>query len=241
MKPMNELLTPLRQILCAWQIGFTPTMLEQFEIYNRELHISARNFNLTAITSPTEVAIKHFADSAYLLKCASLSGSSVIDIGSGAGFPGLPLKILDPSIRLTMVDSNLKRVDFLSSLCESLSITDVQCIHARAEELAQDPDYREQFDFAVSRAVASLPMLSELTLPFIKISGALLAMKSSDIADELALSENAVKTLGGELVSADVYSIPTIDISRSVINIRKILPTPSNFPRRFAKISRDPL
>ena len=195
--------------------------------------------NLTAITEPADIATLHFLDSAALLKLADFKGKSVVDVGTGAGFPGMPLRILEPSIRLTLLDSLGKRIDFLWGVCGELGLSDVACVHARAEEFAAR--HRESFDIATSRAVAALPLLSELCLPLVKPGGWFLAMKAVDSDQELRSAAHAIETLGGQLVRTENYQIPGIDVSHRLVFIKKIKETPKKYPRPFAKIKKNPL
>ena len=194
--------------------------------------------NLTAITGEAEVARLHFLDCGALLNMADFSGKAVIDVGTGAGFPGLPLKILCPDIRLTLLDSLQKRVDFLQSTCSLLELATVDCVHARAEESMQ---YREKFDIAVSRAVSRLNMLCELCLPFVAVGGKFIAMKGPGGVQELAEAENAIALLGGRVLGITDYTVPGTDITHSAVIIEKTSPTPAKYPRRFAKIQKSPL
>lgn len=195
--------------------------------------------NLTAITEPADIATLHFLDSAALLKLADFHNKSLVDVGTGAGFPGMPLRILEPSIRLTLLDSLNKRIDFLQGVCDALGFADVACVHARAEEFAAAR--RESFDIAVSRAVAALPLLSELCLPLVKPGGWFLAMKAVDSDEELRAAARAIETLGGQLVRAENYQIPETDVSHRLIFIKKIKETPKKYPRPFAKMKKNPL
>mgnify|MGYP004646512309 FL=1 len=195
--------------------------------------------NLTAITEPVDIATLHFLDSAALLKLADFQNKSVVDVGTGAGFPGVPLRILEPSIRLTLLDSLNKRIDFLQNVCGELGLADVACVHARAEEFASA--HRESFDIATSRAVAALPLLSELCLPLVKPGGWFLAMKAVDSDEELRSAAHAIETLGGQLVRTENYQIPGADVSHRLIFIKKIKETPKKYPRPFAKIKKNPL
>ncbi len=195
--------------------------------------------NLTAITEPTAVAQLHLLDSAALTRCASLSGKRVVDVGTGAGFPGMPLRILQDDFDLTLLDSLGKRVNWLSEMCAELGLERVECVHARAEEFAAKE--RERFDLAVSRAVASLNVLAELCLPLVKVGGRFLAMKSVDSEEEIAAAKSAIKTLGGRIVAVEDYTIPTSDVTHRVVIIEKIAPTPGKYPRAFAKIKKQPL
>ena len=195
--------------------------------------------NLTAITDPAGVARLHFLDSAALLALTDFRGKSVVDVGTGAGFPGLPLKILEPSIRLTLLDAQRKRVDFLREVCGELGLEDVMCVHGRAEEFAAER--RESFDLAVSRAVAALPVLAELCLPLVKAGGQFLAMKSVDCGEELNAAARAVSLLGGRLEKPLDYRISGTDIRRRLVIMTKISETPKKYPRTFAKIKKNPL
>lgn len=195
--------------------------------------------NLTAINTPADVARLHFLDSAALLTLADLRGKTVVDVGTGAGFPGLPLRILESSIRLTLLDAQNKRVDFLRDVCRDLELEGITCVHGRAEEFAQT--HRESFDIAVSRAVAALPLLAELCLPLVKVGGSFLAMKSIDSIQELDAAGRAVQLLGGQLEKPLDYTIPGTDIRHRLIVIKKIVNTPKKYPRTFAKIKKNPL
>lgn len=213
----------------------------EFEKYSKMLISTNEVMNLTAITDPEEVKIRHFADSLSLLSLYDFSAKRVIDVGCGAGFPGLPLKLGDKSIKLTLLDSLGKRIDFLSDVCNSLSLSDVECIHARAEEQAREEGYRESYNIAVSRAVADLSMLSELTLPYVKVGGVFIAMKAQNCEEELKIAEVAIKTLGGEVEEIKEYTLYNTDIIHKAIIIRKVSETPEKYPRRFAKIKSQPI
>jgi 16S rRNA (guanine527-N7)-methyltransferase len=209
--------------------------LDKYRIFLTEKN---RELNLTAIEGEAELAQRHFIDSLALLSCADFNGKKLIDIGTGAGFPGLPLKIAVPSIELSLLDSIGKKVDFLTELCSHLSVT-ASCIQGRAEELSLLSDMRELYDIAVSRALARLNVLSELCLPFVKVGGLFLAMKSKDYSEELSEAEKGLTLLGGSLEGVYDYSIS--GIARSVIIIRKVNETPNIYPRRFARIQKSPL
>ena len=197
--------------------------------------------NLTAITEPDQVARLHMLDCAALLGCADLKGKKLIDVGTGAGFPGMVLKIMEPSLELTLLDSLEKRLSWLTEVCAELGLDGVRFIHARAEEQAFDPSFREQFDFATARAVASMNTLSEICLPYVKVGGQFLAMKSVDSGDEINQAATAVSKLGGRLEKRFDYTIPGTDVCHRVIPVSKVSSTPSNYPRRWAKIQKSPL
>lgn len=192
--------------------------------------------NLTAITEPEQVAKLHLLDSLSVLAVQDLTGKKVIDVGCGAGFPGVPLKIACPGMELTLLDSLGKRMNWLQEILPTLGV-DAQCITARAEEAVTDR--REQYDFATSRAVARLPILLELTAPYVKVGGAVLAMKGAAAQEELDESKNAIRALGLKLEKIQQFSID--GTSHAVIVLRKIAPTPKQYPRRYAKIKQAPL
>ncbi len=194
--------------------------------------------NLTAVTDDDEAAKRHFQDSLELLKLADFAGKRVIDVGTGAGFPGVPLKLAQPDIDLCLLDSLGKRVDFLREACTGLGV-EGEFIHARAEEQAMKPDYRDGFDIAVSRAVARLNLLSELCLPYVKEGGVFLAMKAGDSEEEINEAKTAIRTLGGRIEKVVEYEQD--GVTRCVVVIRKQGATPKGYPRPFAKIKKNPL
>jgi len=226
----------------AQQLGIclTPGACALFEKYHALLEQKNEIINLTAVKGMENVAYLHFLDSLALLKAVDFKNAKVIDVGSGAGFPGVPLKLAEPSIDLTLIDATGKRIAFLSELCAKIGI-EAACIHARAEESAHAPDMRERFDIAVSRAVARLNVLCELCLPFVCVGGLFLAMKGIDSAEEIEEARNAIQTLGAELTDTNDYTIPGTDITHRVISIRKTTTTPDEYPRRFSKIKKSPL
>ena len=195
--------------------------------------------NLTAITDPDDVTRLHLLDCAALLSHYDLRGKVGVDVGTGAGFPGMVLRLLEKDYRLTLLDSLGKRVDWLRETCGEMGLADVDCVHARAEDFARE--HREQFDVVTSRAVAQLNVLGELALPLIKVGGVFLAMKSVDSGEELDAARGAIGQLGGKVEEVWDYTIPTTDVTHRVIAIRKVRPTPAQFPRAFAKIKKQPL
>ena len=212
-----------------------------FRRYFELLDERCRVMNLTTITGEQDVYTLHFLDSLFLLTLADFKGKRVIDIGSGAGFPGIPMKIAQPEIGLTLLDAQQKRVGFMSEVCAGVCAEDTVCLHARAEEAAFDRSMRDSFDFAVSRAVARLNVLCELCMPFVLPGGSFIAMKGTDSDDELAEAGNAIAKLGGEVETVADYTVPGTDVTHRAIVIRKISETPSGYPRRFAKIQKKPL
>ena len=210
----------------------------RFEMYYNLLVETNKVMNLTAITGEEEAARLHFLDCAALLACPEPPRGAVVDVGTGAGFPGLPLKILRPDTALTLLDSQRKRVHFLSDVCAALGFADVECLHARAEET---PQLRERFDCALSRAVARLNLLCELCLPLVRVGGAFLAMKGPEPQEEIDEAARAVSILGGQLGKTFFYDVPGTDVRHSVVVVKKLAPTPEKYPRRFAKIQKQPL
>ena len=220
-------------------LGLGPELIEPLETFSRMLLEKNQVMNLTAITDPRDVAVLHLLDSLALTGLAGLEGRTVVDVGTGAGFPGVPLAIARPSARVTLLDSLGKRVDFLRESCRTLGLDNVECVPGRAEEFAGER--RETFDLAVSRAVAALPVLCELCLPLVKVGGAFWAMKSVDTEEEISASKTAVKVLGGRIQAVSDYTIPTTEVVHRVVCIQKTAPTPKKYPRRFALIKKQPL
>ena len=223
------------------QRGFAPgdETLRRFRVYYDNLEKINQVMNLTAITGEADAARLHFLDCAALLEAGGLNGKALIDVGTGAGFPGLVLKILCPELKLTLLDSLDKRLGFLRDTCEKLGFDDVTLVHARAEEIPEG--FRESFDFAAARAVARLNVLCELCLPYVKPGGAFLAMKGPELDAELKEAYVALRTLGGSLEKQIVYAIPGTDVQHSAAVIRKTGPTPKRYPRRWAQIKGKPL
>lgn len=234
---LNEI---LQEGAATYGLALSENALESFRRYYDFLEEKNRVMNLTAITGEADIAALHFLDSLWLLTLESFADKSVIDIGSGAGFPGLPLKIAEPRITLTLLDALQKRVAFMAELTAQLRLPEVTCLHARAEEAALT-DLRDSYDFAVSRAVAGLNVLCELCLPFVKPGGVFIAMKGIDSDQEIKTAEIAVKKLGAAIEKVDDYRVAGTDISHRVVLIRKLTETPAGFPRRFAKIQKTPL
>ena len=222
------------------KIVLPPEAEAAFRTYYTFLENRGQNVNLTAISGTEEVARLHFLDSIALLNFAKFKNVKVIDVGSGAGFPGVPLKIAEPSLDLTLLEPTSKRVDFLLELLDKLAI-DATVIKARAEDTAREPGKRELFDVVISRAVARLNILSELCLPFVRVGGLFIAMKGIDTAEEISEARNAIKTLGAEPLDHSDYNIPGTTVTHRAVVMRKISTTTDKYPRRYAKIKNSPL
>ncbi|MGI6336090.1 MAG: 16S rRNA (guanine(527)-N(7))-methyltransferase RsmG [Eubacteriales bacterium] len=199
--------------------------------------------NLTAITDPDEAVKLHLLDCAALIPQYEFAGKSVIDVGCGAGFPGMPLRICEPSIRLTLLDATEKKIAFLKETVDALKLENITCIHARAEEYAVVPPkgMRESFDVAVSRAVARLNILAELCLPLVKMKGMFCAMKSAGSDEEINEAKSAIQKLGGQIAHVEDYTVPGTDVMHRAVWVEKVSATPGMYPRRFAKIKQLPL
>ena len=228
----------LRAGLTDLGLAFDELALDRFRRYYDILEEQNKVMNLTAISGQADVARLHFLDCAALLSFADLACKRVIDVGSGAGFPGLVLKILRPELDLTLLDSLDKRVRFLAQTGELLGLDGLCCLHRRAEEAA---DLRGQFDVAVSRAVARLDTLSELCLPFVKTGGLFLAMKGPAASEELDQAQRAIRLLGGRLERCEEYPVPGTELRHCAVLIRKEKDTPPQYPRRWAQIKKQPL
>lgn len=215
------------------------TVLARYRRYYEHLTEWNRVMNLTAISGEEDTARLHFLDCAALLGLADFAGKRVIDVGTGAGFPGLALKIARPDLDLTLLDSLDKRVKFLKDTCEELGFEDVQCLHARAEEAPQA--LRESFDIACSRAVARLNLLAELCLPFVKVGGLFLAMKGPEVAEELREAEKGIRLLGGEIERVAEYAVPGTELRHNAVLIRKTSSTPQKYPRKWGQMKKQPL
>lgn len=248
---LNQLLEETR----AFEISLEKEQAEQFYRYYELLVEWNQVMNLTAITEEQDVVTKHFTDSLSLIKVfrglgqGSLSAGgeesgeslSLIDVGTGAGFPGIPLKIAFPELKVTLLDSLNKRVKFLTEVCGQLGLENINAVHGRAEDFGRNPQYREKYDLCVSRAVANLASLSEYCMPFVRVGGYFVPYKSGEIEEELNLGAKAVKILGGQVECVEKFTLPGAEASRSLIKIRKIQAISKKYPRKAGLPAKEPL
>lgn len=238
MKNENIFLWGLEQL----NISLTEQQLQQFEKYYEMLVEKNKVMNLTGITEWDGVVIKHFVDSLAIVKTMDMTKPyRILDMGTGAGFPGIPLKIAFPQLEIVLLDSLNKRIVWLQEVIEELGLEDITAIHGRAEEYAKDKTYREGFDLVVSRAVANLASLSEYCIPYVKKGGHFVSYKSGAIAEELASSAKAIKVLGGKLEHVEEFCLPGTDMSRSFVKIKKAMETPKKYPRTAGKPTKEPI
>ena len=214
----------------------------KFDTYYRMLIEWNEKINLTAITQEREAALKHFVDCISAFKSGKIHhGCKIIDVGTGAGFPGLPLKIYDESLEVTLMDSLNKRINFLNEVTDTLGLSGIETVHSRAEDLGKNKDYREKYDICISRAVANLASLSELCLPFVKVGGYFISMKGPKAEEELSDAKKAIKLMGGEVEEIKNYAIDETDFDHNLVIIRKISSTPSKYPRNAPKPLKEPI
>src|SRR5690554_564387 len=239
-KRMND--DRLKRLSTSMGLELTDEMLHDFTVYKEMLKEWNEKINITSITEDEEIDKKHFVDSLSPALTGIFDGDKeIIDIGTGGGFPGLPLKIRNRNLKVTLLDSLNKRIIFLDQVINKLGLENIVAVHGRAEEMGLKPDYREKYDVCVSRAVASLDTLSEYCMPFVKVGGYFISMKGPDVEDELKDAEKAIKTLGGKLVKVESIKIPQSDIVHSLIIIEKIKETPTKYPRSGGKPKKNPL
>lgn len=239
---MSDFREILLQTLAEFDIELDDLAVNRLCAYNELLIEWNEKINLTALTAPEDVALKHFTDSLMLLRYIDIEKDArvrVIDVGTGAGFPGLVLKIARPDIQLTLLDSLQKRLNFLDTVCRALDIENVELIHSRAEDGSRTK-LRDSFDIAVSRAVASMNTLCEYDMPYVKVGGRFIAMKGKDADTELADAQNAIKELGGKLIAKHDFILGSAG-ERSIIEIEKLSPTPERYPRKSKQIKNKPL
>ena len=230
----------MQEKLKKLEIHFSMEQTEQFFEYMKLLIEWNEKINLTAITEPEEIITKHFIDSLTILKYIK-NDYKVVDVGTGAGFPGIPLCIMNPTIKMTLVDSLNKRLIFLQEVVNTLKLKNIEIVHARAEELGQNIKYRETFDVATSRAVANLSTLSEYLIPLVKINGKIISMKASNAKQEIDEAQNAIQILGGQIESIEEFNLPESDIGRTVIIINKNKLTSKKYPRKAGTPNKEPL
>lgn len=230
-----------KQKLVDLELELNECQLQQFVDYYEMLIEKNKVMNLTSITEFKEAIDKHFIDSLSLVKVKKLTKEKILDLGTGAGFPGIPLKIVFPDTEIILMDSLNKRLLFLDEVIQKLDFKKVKTVHGRAEDYGKNNLYREQFDLCVSRAVAKLYSLSEFCLPFVKVNGEFIAYKSGNIEEELEHSKKAIKILGAKLDNRESFALPGTDIDRSLVVIKKITATPKNYPRSAGKPLKEPL
>lgn len=232
-KKMKEISNEIGILLEEKQINQFYTYMELLLEWNEKI-------NLTAITKPEEIILKHFIDSMTIAKYID-KNVTLIDVGTGAGFPGIPLKIIREDVEITLLDSLNKRINFLNEVIKQLGLTKIQTIHARVEELGKNKKYREKFDYATSRAVANLSTLAEYLMPLVKLKGACISMKGSNVEEEIQASKKSILVLGGEIEKIEKFQLPKSDIDRNIIVIHKIKPTPQKYPRKPGTPAKDPI
>lgn len=236
----NEFCNLMNEYSTEMDIVFNEKQLKQFYEYMNLLIEWNEKINLTAIIEPKEIIIKHFIDSITINKYIK-EDETLVDIGTGAGFPGVPIKILRPDIKVTLVDSLNKRINFLNEVIEKLELKEIKCIHSRVEEFGKNKKYREGFDNVTSRAVANLTVLSEYMIPLAKVNGKCICMKGSEIKQEIEDSKIAINVLGGKIEDIYEFELPKTDIKRNIIKIRKIKITPGKYPRKPGMPAKEPL
>lgn len=232
----------LQKAAQEYGLALTEQQLEAFTIYYQLLLEWNERINLTAIIDPKEVAVKHMVDSLSCYDAKFIpAGARIIDVGTGAGFPGIPLKVFQPDLKLTLLDSLNKRLNFLKAVTDAIAFKNVELVHARAEEGGRRKDLRENYQVALSRAVARLNILCELCLPFVAVGGYFIALKGAQYEQEMSEAKTALAALGGEIVKVAPIKLPFIDDSRAVIYIKKVRPTPNIYPRRPGTPEKKPL
>lgn len=236
----NELKLKIKENFESLGINIEENQIKNYYEYMKLLIEWNEKINLTAITEPDDIIVKHFVDSVTINKYIP-ENSKVLDIGTGAGFPGIPEKIIREDINIVLADSLNKRINFLNEVINNLGLKKIDAVHSRAEEMAHNKEFREKFDIVTSRAVASLNVLLEYMLPFVKVGGKCICMKGSNINEEIENSKKALLELGGEIVNIDNFCLPNTDIVRNIVVIKKIKETKNKYPRRAGTPSKDPI
>ena len=236
----DEFVKKISNYLDEIQIKLNDKQLMQFYKYMNLLIEWNKKINLTSIIEPEEIIIKHFVDSVIISKYIE-KGLKVIDVGTGAGFPGIPLKIVRDDIEIVLLDSLNKRFNFLNEVIKDIKLEKIQTIHARVEEFAKNKKYRENFDAVISRAVANMSTLSEYMLPLTKVGGKMLSMKGPDFEKEIENSKKAISILGGEIEKIDEYQLPKTEMKRSIIIVEKVKNTPQKYPRKPGTPAKEPI
>ena len=236
----KEFIEKMQEKSNIMNINFSVEQLSKFYKYMYMLIEWNEKINLTAITDPEEIILKHFIDSITIYKDLP-HGAKIVDVGTGAGFPGIPLAIIDNKLKITLVDSLNKRLVFLQEVKKELKLENIEIIHSRAEDFGQNKNYREKFDIATSRAVANLTTLSEYLIPLVKIGGKCICMKASDIEEEIKQSEKAINILGGKITNIEKFKLPQSDIDRTIVTITREKTTPSKYPRKAGMPSKNPI
>lgn len=231
----------LGELMTGWGLAFDTAALERFDEYAKLLQERGNEMNLIADTDPEEIAVRHILDSLAIARMGIQPVGKAIDVGTGAGFPGVPLKILFPEMEITLLDSLGKRLEFLEEVRSRLGLERVTILNARAEEAALEPAHRDRYDYAFSRAVAKMNVLTEICLPFVRKGGYFLAMKSQHASEEAGEAETAIRLLGGRRLPDYDYQLPGKEIGLRILRIEKVAETPKGYPRRFAKIKQKPL
>ena len=237
---LNEFKELMKENLKKLNLELSELQLEQFYNYMDILIEWNKFMNLTGITEPEEVITKHFIDSLTVLDKID-KNASIIDVGTGAGFPGIPIKIAFPETKVVLLDSLNKRIKFLDEVIEKLELKEIETIHGRAEEYGRNKNHREKYDVAIARAVAPLNILLEYLMPFAKINGKCLCMKGSSSEEEIINSKNAIKILGGEILKTEDFYIPNTDIKRRIVQVNKVKETNNKYPRKAGTPSKEPL
>ncbi len=237
---LNEFCERIQELSKKIDVEIDEKTCNKLYIYMNLLLEWNEKINLTAITDKNEIILKHFIDSFTINKFLK-KGSKVLDIGTGAGFPGLAIKIIRPEIKVVLMDSLNKRISFLNEVIQSLKLNDIETFHSRAEEMAKNNEFREKFDIVTSRAVAKLNVLSEYMLPYTKINGKCICMKGPNVEEEVKESEKAIKILGGKIENVDKIILPESNFERNIIIINKISNTPLKYPRKSGTPSKEPL